>query len=116
MADYQQGLYAKPQSTAKQVDIQFNATSANTTFFDGTKGSDIPSLTGYVMPNGGGAPAVVTFWNGGTAGASVTSLNVAAGKYKSFFVLGADTITVRTSAASTVTTGELNIVLNNNPL
>jgi hypothetical protein len=116
MADYQAGLYAKPQSTAKQVEIQFNANSAVTTFFDGTAGSDIPALTGYAMVNGASDPAVVTFYNGGTAGVSVKTLNVAAGKYQSFFVLGADTITVKTSAASTVTTGDLNIVLNNNPL
>ncbi|MFB9761514.1 hypothetical protein [Ectobacillus funiculus] len=111
------GLFAKPQSTSKQVEIQFNAATVNTTFFDATVGSDIPALTGYVLNNAGSSgTALVSFFNGGTAGVTVNSLSVAAGKYQSFFVLGADTIAIRTTVVSTIATGDLNIVLNNNPL
>ena len=110
MAD---GLFAKPQSTAKQVEIQFNAGTAAITFFDAQFGSDIPTLTGYALVNAGSGSATVTFRNGT---ATVTTLDIAPGQYQAFFVLGADNIQVNATAAGTTTTGDLNVVLNNNPL
>lgn len=107
------GLFAKPQSTAKQVELQFNANSAATTFFDARFGSDIPSLTGYALVNAGSDPALVTFRKGTV---TVTTLNVGTGVYQGFFVLGADNIRINTTAANTTTTGDLNLVINNNPL
>ncbi|MBB3869038.1 hypothetical protein DER53_12280 [Parageobacillus toebii NBRC 107807] len=107
------GLFAKPQSTAKQVEIQFNAGTAATTFFDAQFGSDVPALTGYALVNAGSGSATVTFRNGT---ATVTTLDIAPGQYQAFFVLGADNIQINATAAGTSTTGDLNVVLNNNPL
>ncbi|HDT6579566.1 TPA: hypothetical protein QFT23_005870 [Bacillus cereus] len=108
------GLFAKPQSTAKQVEIQFNTTgTVNSTFFDAQKGSDIPALTGYAMVNAASGSATVTFRKGTV---TVTTLSIAPGKYQAFFVLGSDNIQVRAGAAAATTTGDLNVVINNNPL
>ncbi|WP_209124821.1 S-Ena type endospore appendage [Alkalihalobacillus sp. BA299] len=107
------GLFAKPERTANQVQIQFEATSSTSvTFFDGTDGSDIPSLAGYVMANAGGSTARVNFLNDTVV---VKTIDVTPGKYQSFFVLGADNITISATTATT-TSGDLNVVINNNPL
>ncbi len=75
----------------------------------------LAAITGYVLNNGSSTgPVTVNFLRGGMLAPPLPfNLIVKPGEYKSFTVVGVDTIKITPS--SSVATGELNININFNP-
>ncbi len=90
------------------------STVTNTYVLTAGLGSAFGAINGYVLNNDvSNTSATISLLSGGTL---LTRFRVAAGQYRTIFVVGADTITVRASTASSAVTGELNLVINANPM
>jgi len=101
-----------PQIIPNQISIQWR--TSGTLIFPYSS-DQIAAISGYVLNNSASkGPVTVNFLRGGIGGALLSfSLIVQTGEYKSFVIVGVDTI--RIDSGSNFATGELNITINFNP-
>lgn len=109
-----------PSILPNNTDMQWNAvTSGVQTLLDATKGTGLPSMSGYVLHNAGSGASTVTVLfkanSSQTASTALATMTVLRGRYQAFFVSGAAFVTL-SSTTRAGANGELNFSLNNNPL
>lgn len=103
---------SSPKIISNQISIQW--TALGTQIFP-YNSDQIAAISGYVLNNSTSKGAVtVTFLRGGMGGAPLPfSLVVQRGEYKSFVIVGVDTIQM--DSGGNLTSGELNITINFHP-
>jgi hypothetical protein len=101
-----------PQIISNEISMQWSTLGAPD--FPYTS-SQIAAISGYVLNNSASnGPVIVNFYRGGMGGGLLPfSLIVQKGEYKSFVIVGVDTI--RIDSGSNFASGELNITINFNP-
>jgi hypothetical protein len=101
-----------PHVIPNRIDHTWRA--AATSVFPYTS-SEIAAISGYILNNASSiGPVTVSFLRGGIAGATLPLLLVVQpGEYKSFTIIGVDTIKI--DPGTNVATGEINININFNP-
>jgi hypothetical protein len=110
----------KPSILPNNTDMQWNAiTSGVQTLLNASKGTGLPSISGYILHNSGsGASSVNVLFKTSTtqvASTALASITVLRGQYQAFFVSGASLVTLA-STTKAGANGEFNFSLNNNPL